>query len=251
MITFNENSTYFMEKNKRFTTGEIVKRENVTDDLWKIWIKVEDEFNFDPGQYCTVGYEGIERPYSIASSPNEELLELFIELVPEPDGVLTPILYNLQAGEKVTIRKRAKGLFKFQEAFKNQIMLTTVTGVAPIVSMIRAMNFNSSEYNIWIYEGASYISEFGYLDELEKVSKNNPNINFIPTCSRPGDPANKNWKGKVGRVNEIFSGILDDIEDANKENTIIYACGHPEMVTDISKKYSEKYSFIEEKFWTP
>ncbi len=239
-----------MEKNKRFTSGEIVKRENVTDDLWKIWLKLEDEFNFDPGQYCTVGYEGIERPYSIASSPNEELLELFIELVPEPDGVLTPLLYNLKAGEKVTVRKRAKGLFKFQEAFKNQIMLTTVTGVAPIVSMMRAMNFNSSEYNIWIYEGASYISEFGYLEELEKVSKNNPNINFIPTCSRPNDPVNNNWNGKTGRVNEIFSGILDDIESANKENTIIYACGHPEMVTDISKKYSEKYSFIEEKFWT-
>ena len=96
-----------MEKNKRFTSGEIVKRENVTDDLWKIWLKLEDEFNFDPGQYCTVGYEGIERPYSIASSPNEELLELFIELVPEPDGVLTPLLYNLKAGEKVTVRKRA------------------------------------------------------------------------------------------------------------------------------------------------
>ncbi len=240
-----------MEKNKRFTNGKIVKRENVTDDLWKIWLKAEDEFNFDPGQYCTVGYEGIERPYSIASSPNEEFLELFIELVPEPDGVLTPLLNTLQEGESVTLRKRAKGLFKFQEAFKNQIMLTTVTGVAPIVSMMRAMNFNLPEYNIWIYEGASYISEFGYLDELEKISKNNSNINFIPTCSRPDDPANNEWKGKTGRVNEIFSGIFDYIKGANKENTIIYACGHPEMVTDISKRYSEKYSFIEEKFWTP
>ena len=240
-----------MEKNKRFTTGKIVKRENVTDELWKIWLNVEEEFNFDPGQYCTVGYEGIERPYSIASSPDEELIELFIELVPEPDGVLTPLLYNLKEGDNVTLRKRAKGLFKFQEAFKNQVMLTTVTGVAPIVSMMRAMNFNPSEYNIWIYEGASYISEFGYLDELENVSNNNPNINFIPTCSRPNDPANNNWNGKIGRVNEIFSGILEGIKDASKENTIIYACGHPEMVTDISKKYSEKYSFIEEKFWTP
>ena len=96
-----------MEKNKRFTTGKIVKRENVTDELWKIWLNVEEEFNFDPGQYCTVGYEGIERPYSIASSPDEELIELFIELVPEPDGVLTPLLYNLKEGDNVTLRKRA------------------------------------------------------------------------------------------------------------------------------------------------
>lgn len=240
-----------MDKNKRFTSGEIIKRENVTDDLWKIWLKTEDEFNFDPGQYCTVGFEGIERPYSIASSPDDELLELFIELVPEPDGILTPLLHNLYEGEKVTIRKRAKGLFKFQENFKNQIMLTTVTGVAPIVSMMRAMRFDSQKHNIWIYEGASYISEFGYLDELENISKKHPNINFIPSCSRPNDPQNANWNGVTGRVNEIFSDVLNGIESANKDNTIIYACGHPEMVTEISDKYSEKYSFIEEKFWTP
>ena len=130
-------------------------------------------------------------------------------------------------------------------------MLTTVTGVAPIVSMMRAMNFNSADYNIWIYEGASFISEFGYLEELEKKLKNYSNIKFIQTCSRPDDPKNNNWDGETGRVNEIFSVILEDIEDANKDNTIIYACGHPEMVTDISQKYSEKYSFMEEKFWTP
>tara|TARA_Y100001954_G_C15820081_1_gene609491 strand:+ start:433 stop:1155 length:723 start_codon:yes stop_codon:yes gene_type:complete len=240
-----------MEKKKRFTTGEIIKRENVTNDLWKIWLKTEDEFNFDPGQYCTVGYEGIERPYSIASSPDEELLELFIELVPEPDGILTPLLHNLYEGEKVSIRKRAKGLFKFQENFKNHIMLTTVTGVAPIVSMMRSMNFDPQKYNIWIYEGASFISEFGYSDELENISQRHPNINFTPTCSRPNDPENITWNGSTGRVNEIFSDVLNKIESANKDNTIIYACGHPEMVTEISDNYSEKYSFIEEKFWTP
>ena len=41
-------------------------------------------------------------------------------------------------------------------------MLTTVTGIAPIVSMMRSKNLDKSEHNIWIYEGASYIDEFGY-----------------------------------------------------------------------------------------
>ena len=39
-----------MDKKKRFTTGEIVKRVNVTNDLWKIWLKVDEKFSFDPGQ---------------------------------------------------------------------------------------------------------------------------------------------------------------------------------------------------------
>ena len=82
------------------------------------------------------------------------------------------------------------------------------------------------------------------------LSNNNKNINFVPTCSRPDDPKNRDWNGMTGRVNDIFFDVFKDINDANKDNTIIYACGHPEMVSDIAEKYSEKYTFIEEKFWT-
>ena len=98
------------EKNKRFTKGIIKNREDLTNDLWKIWIEPEEKFNFDPGQYCTVGYNNIERPYSIVSSPNEDLIELFVELIPEPLGNLTPLLYELNIGSEITLRKKPKGI---------------------------------------------------------------------------------------------------------------------------------------------
>ena len=160
----------------KFMWAKLTKKEQLTEDLWKMWLKPEEKFDFKPGQYCTIGSGGIERAYSIASSPDEDLVELFIELVPEPDGILTPLLYSLHEGEKVTLRKRAKGLFKFQNDYENQIMLTTVTGIAPIVSMMRSKNLDKSEHNIWIYEGASYIDEFGYLEELSEISIKYSNI---------------------------------------------------------------------------
>ena len=92
MIPFNLNYSKAIWIRKKDLLQEKLKRVNVTNDLWKIWLKVDEKFSFDPGQYYAVGYEGIERPYSIASSPDEDLVELFIELVPEPDGILTPIL---------------------------------------------------------------------------------------------------------------------------------------------------------------
>jgi len=238
------------EKNKRFTKGIIRKREDLTSDLWKVWIEPEEKFNFDPGQYCTVGYDNIERPYSIASSPDENLIELFIELVPEPLGNLTPLLYELNIGAEITLRKRPKGIFKFQSQFKNHIMISTVTGVAPFVSMIRSIDLKNTDYKIWIFEGASFIDEFGYSNELTSISKTNEKINFTPTCSRPDDPKNSSWGGVTGRVNEIFSSIYD-LKNAIKEDTIIYACGHPDMVTDVAEKYSNRFNFIEEKFWKP
>ena len=238
------------EKNKKFTKGIIKKREDLTNDLWKIWIEPKEKLNFVPGQYCTVGYNDIERPYSIVSSPNEDLIELFVELVPKPLGNLTPLLYELNIGSEITLRKKPKGIFKFQYQFKNHIMVSTVTGVAPFVSMIRSIDFNQTDFNIWVFEGASYIDEFGYLNELTSISQKNKKVDFIPTCSRPNDPKNTKWKGKIGRVNEIFNSICN-LEKADKENTIIYACGHPDMVSDVSEKYSNKFNFIEEKFWKP
>ncbi|SVB92394.1 uncharacterized protein METZ01_LOCUS245248, partial [marine metagenome] len=75
---------------------EIVAREDHTEDLTLVWIEKPDGYSFKPGQYCTIGHDGVERAYSIASAPHEKLIELFIELVPvEEGGVLTPILWGL------------------------------------------------------------------------------------------------------------------------------------------------------------
>ena len=94
---------------------ELVKREDQTEDLSLMWLTKPEGYTFKPGQYCTIGHEGVERAYSIASAPHEELLELFIELVPlNEGGVLTPMLWDLEVGRKVTIRPRAKGIFTFK-----------------------------------------------------------------------------------------------------------------------------------------
>ena len=58
-----------------------------------------------PGQYATLGIEGMDRhshrPYSIVSSPLESEIEFFFELV--PNGAFTPSLYKLQTGDELRI----------------------------------------------------------------------------------------------------------------------------------------------------
>ncbi|HHZ63599.1 MAG TPA: hypothetical protein EYN53_13305, partial [Dehalococcoidia bacterium] len=84
----------------------ILKRTDITEDLWLVWMEKPEGFTFKPGQYCTLGVNGIERAYSISSAPYEEDLELFVELVPPPDGNLTPLLNELNVGDKLSIRPR-------------------------------------------------------------------------------------------------------------------------------------------------
>ena len=158
----------------RFTTCELVRREELTEDLIKFWIKPAQPFAFKPGQYCTIGVNGIERPYSFVSSPDEKEIELFIEVVPVAEGGhLTPLLDHLEVGAEMTLRPRAKGIFVLQAQFKHHIFVGTVTGVVPYLSILRKFLNNPEwpepqegitrdDYTFDVLEGASYLDEFGY-----------------------------------------------------------------------------------------
>ena len=235
----------------KFMWAKLTKKEQLTEDLWKMWLKPEEKFDFKPGQYCTIGSGGIERAYSIASSPDEDQIELFIELVPPPDGNLTPLLNELNVGDTVTMRLRAKGIFVLKPEFKNHVMVGTVTGVAPYVSMMRKhlKESESSNKNFIILEGASYLDEFGYDEELISLDKSNNNVTFEASVSRPDEERNDSWTGYKGRVNNILLDRLDEW-GLNPSETIVYACGHPGMIEDVKEKLENTdYTFLEERFW--
>ena len=243
----------------RFTTCEITRRVDLTEDLWKIWLKPAQSFMFKPGQYCTIGAEGIERPYSIASSPDEAEIELFVELVPPPDGNLTPVLFDLSVGTELTLRPRAKGIFVFKPEFKNHVMVGTVTGIVPYVSMLRKFlndpDWNADapisrdDYRFYVLEGASYLDEFGYDVELSDLASAHENIAFFGSVSRPDEDRNREWQGAKGRINTLVEGFVKD-RGLDPADTVIYACGHPGMIEDVKERYAgTDYHFEEERFW--
>ena len=69
-----------IQNRKKLLECQIIERQDISDLMIKLWVTKPTDYSFKPGQYCTLGVEGIERAYSIASSPDEEYMELFIEL---------------------------------------------------------------------------------------------------------------------------------------------------------------------------
>ena len=236
----------------KVTTATIVRRVDLTAEHFKIWLRTAEPFPFEPGQYCTVGVGGVERPYSIVSSPREPLLELFVELIPPPLGHLTPVLHELKVGDTVTLRPRAKGVFLLRPEFRNHVMVSTVTGVAPFVSMLRYwLEGPADDRRMYVLEGASFMDEFGYDEELHALAARHPSIQFVPTCSRPGDPRNVGWTGQVGRVHTIVEHNVREW-GLKPAETCIYACGHPQMIEDLRGRYTGTgFAFEEERFWKP
>ena len=232
------------------STASIAKRVDFTPDHFKLWLKPEEPFTFVPGQYCTIGVDGIERPYSIVSSPREALIELFVELIWPPNGQLTPLLHKVKVGDAVSLRRRAKGKFVLNRAYRNHVMVATVTGVAPFVSMLRhELGTPGDNAGFYVLQGASYIDEFGYDTELTALAARHSNTRFVPTCSRPEDPRNTGWRGETGRVNTIVERHVRDWALKPTE-TCIYVCGNPQMIEDVKTRYENTgFDVVAEGFW--
>jgi len=239
------------QTNKNLIESKIIQRLDLSDCMLKLWILKPENYSFIPGQYCTIGVDGIERAYSIASSPDEIFLELFVELVEH--GELSSIIREMKVGDKLTLRPKAKGIFQIKDTnYTNYLLICTVTGIVPYVSYVRYfLNNNSSNMKFHILQGSSYMDEFGYSEELITISKDYPDfVTYQPTISRPKDIRNEEWNGKTGRVNIIAENYINQ-KQLNIDNTIVYACGNPDMIIDIKEKLGQNKGFkvLEERFW--
>jgi NAD(P)H-flavin reductase len=245
-------------KAKKLQQVKVLRRVDVTSELLKMWIERPEGFTFKPGQYCTIGIDGIERAYSIVSAPYEKDLELFVELVPKAEGgMLTPLIWDLHKGDTVSIRPRGKGVFVFKPEWRNHMMVATVTGIVPYVSIARQYlhdlaewNEKAADHHIYVLMGASYADEFVYNEELSVLAGELPDLfTFVPTISRPGEPRNNGWTGQTGRANQVVEEYLD-LWSLATEDTLIYACGHPRMIEDVKDRcVPQGYSVEKERFW--
>ena len=244
-------TTVKRQKTAKLAESRVLSRKDITPDLLLMWIEKPEGLSFKAGQYCTIGRDGVERAYSIVSAPHEESLELFVELVPPPEGALTPKLWELWPGDVVTIRPRAKGIFIFRPAVPKHLLVSTVTGVVPYVSYIRDYLHNDLEgHHLYVLQGASFQDEFTYLDELSGLAQEHPElITYVPTISRPAEDRNAGWTGETGRVNQIVEKYIDRF-GLTPNDTLVYACGHPGMIEDVKEQLIPKgFKVDEERFW--
>lgn len=243
--------------------ARIVGRREVAHDLFVLHVEAGTPLPYLAGQYATLGVEvdgkRIERPYSMCSSPYEKLLEFFVERVPE--GELTPLLYAMDKGTPLLLRRFAKGRFTLdlRSGRKNHFLLATVTGVAPYVSYIRTIYADwkkggepmPGEHRLFCVQGASRSREFGYRDELEKVAAEAPWLKYVPTVSRSWEDAE--WNGEKGRVDDLIRKYAE-AWDLNPEETTAYLCGHPNMVENgrgILQRAGWKKDAIQDEVYFP
>ncbi|HVH72402.1 MAG TPA: FAD-binding oxidoreductase [Candidatus Dormibacteraeota bacterium] len=219
--------------------ARILDRRDISKDLWILRVDPGGPFEYCAGQYATLGMErdGVrtERAYSIVSSPYEDALEFFVELVPHGD--LTPSLFELVPGDTLLCRKIAKGRFllDLRSGHTNHLLISTTTGIAPFVSYVRTFHRDwksgavplPGEHKLFSLQGSSHSFEFGYREELERYSSEAPWFKYVPTVSRPWD--NAHWTGETGRADDLLRKYIE-AWGLRPDTTTAYLCGHPKMI---------------------
>ncbi|BES70166.1 hypothetical protein RE428_11840 [Marinobacter nanhaiticus D15-8W] len=212
----------------------VLARRDVTPELIQFTVPRPQDFNFIAGQSVKVGIGGIRRSFSLVSAPHEPVLEFFVELV--PGGQMSEQLRRMRVGERVALGP-PKGGLRLDPGFPNHLMVSTVTGINPFISILRDyLHQGRTGHRFHLLQGASYQNEFGYREELERLAAAHPEvITYVPTVSRPDEPANQGWSGETGRVD---TQVVEYLRRAGLDSgsTLAYACGHSGMLDAVGRQ---------------
>jgi ferredoxin--NADP+ reductase len=246
---------------------------NVTPELMILRVVADDwELpEFIPGQFAVLGLprkarridlsdaeeetahpeKMILRAYSVASSSkNREYIEFLVALV--RSGALTPRLFALNTGDRIFLSPKITGMFTLDSIPENSnvIFFSTGTGVSPYMSMMRSCLDPNSKRKFVVIQGARHSWDLSYRSELITLDRMVENFRYLPVISRPEQELTP-WGGATGYVQDIWDQDGGDFGfRASPENTHIFLCGNPAMITDALKVLETK-GFVEDKFHHP
>ncbi len=244
----------------------IIERHDLNPALFIIKVRPDagEVPAFEPGQYVSIGLPKpqadsaetprpgsgaaservrlIRRPYSIASASTvRDHLEFYVTLVEE--GRFTPRLAGLSVGDRIWMDQRVFGEFTLEgvPAGQHLVFVSTGTGLAPFISMLRTYYGKGRWERVAILNGCRFVRDLGYHDELWHLQARDARVVYHPIVTR--EPADSKWRGLRGRVQAIlaedsFEGLVGWPLDPQECH--VFLCGNPQMVDECEQELLER-----------
>jgi len=191
--------------------------EPLTSDIRRLRLKVDEEFDFKPGQYVDIsipGGEGHHRSFSMANLPGDGALEFMIKLY--PGGRFSGLLEDgsIKPGDTLEVTG-PYGVFTLRASSPRRLLfIGGGAGMAPILSLLRS---HSGERAATYYYGARTEPDLFQLDELGQLP-----CTFVPALSEESN----GWAGEAGLITDVVDRL--EVEDISEVDA--YVCGPPPMV---------------------
>jgi propane monooxygenase reductase subunit len=206
---------YKLEHDIRDGRGTVIAVEALTHDIRRLEVEVAEpaDFSFLPGQYVDVwvpGSDGARRSFSMANLPGDGRIELIVKRY--PGGRFSGLLDGaLAAGDELAFTG-PYGAFHLRDTERPILMVAGGSGMAPILSLLRALSQARSKRMIRFFYGARTEADLFYLDLIDELGSGLADFGFTPV---------------VGFVHEAADGYLESGEMSDPE---AYMCGPPPMI---------------------
>lgn len=211
------------------------------DTLFSFKTTRDMSFRFKNGHFTMIGLEQNGRPllraYSIVSANYEEELEFFSIKV--PDGPLTSRLQHLQVGDEILVSRKPTGTLTVDNLLpgRNLYLLSTGTGLAPFLSIIRDPEVYEAYDKIIVAHGVRQVNELAYHDLITEHLPEHEyfgddvraKLIYYPTVTRE-DHRNQGRLTDLMRSGKLFTDIGMPQLDPEQDRVMI--CGSPAMLKD-------------------
>jgi CDP-4-dehydro-6-deoxyglucose reductase len=191
------------------------------------WVELEPTEgvlpSYEAGQYLMLELEdGSLRPFSIASSPLQDVLELHIRRLPGHDEA-DKIVSQLKHQNKVRVQM-PQGECLLTDSERPAVFIAGGTGFAPFHSIIKTALRKNNPRELILYWGAQTSPDLYLHREPLEWAQKHDNFSYVPVLSG----LDEEWQGRKGFVHHAFMLDYDDFTGMD-----IYVGGSEPMVMSV------------------
>jgi len=234
---------------KGFNKETVTSVHHWNDNLFSFKVTRDAGLRFKNGHFIMIGLQLEDKPlmraYSIASANYEEEMEFFSIKV--EDGPLTSRLQKIQPGDEILISKKPTGTLLVDDVLpgKNLYLLSTGTGLAPFLSIIRDPYTYEKFDKVILTHGVRYKSELAYQDYIMNELPNHEYLGemireklvYYPTVTRE-EYENQGRLTDLMTSGQLFTDL--GLPTPNKQDDRFMLCGSPSMLKDLTAILDEK-----------
>ncbi len=236
-----------------FNEEEVLSVHHWTDTLFSFTTTRDPSLRFSNGHFTMIGLRVNDKPllraYSIVSPNHDEHLEFLSIKV--PDGPLTSRLQHIQVGDKVIVGRKPTGTLVIDYLLpgKRLYMLSTGTGLAPFMSIIRDPATYEQFEQVVLVHGVRQVNELAYHDYITQELPAHEFLGEMVTAQLLYYPTvTREPYCNMGRVTDLLdSGKLTSdmkLPALNPAEDRVMICGSPGMLKDL-KQMLETRGFSE------
>ncbi|MBL8299533.1 MAG: ferredoxin--NADP reductase [Rhodanobacteraceae bacterium] len=243
-----------------FETEHVLDVRHWNEHLFSFTCTRDAGLRFENGQFLMIGLPVDGRPlvraYSVASANYEEHLEFFSIKV--PNGPLTSRLQHLRQGDEILISRKPTGTLLLHDLkpAKHLYLLSTGTGLAPFLSLIRDPETYERFDKVVLTHGVRHVNDLAYRDYIERELTQHEYLGemvrekliYYPAVTR--EPFHNQ-----GRLDALLASGklgadigLPPLDPANDRAMI---CGSPAMLGSLSELLDRRGFVVSPRIGTP